>query len=84
MRSEDVAASVLGVAFADSAPKSLNIVNLQRPRWSDIMSYIRDAILEEKSFRLTIVPFVEWVARLEKKANGASSKDLVHIVSLPS
>ena len=87
MRAEDVAAAVLETAFADSAPQSLNIVNPQRTRWSDLMSFIRNAILEQKSLHtdhLTIVPFVEWVVRLEKKAAIASSEDLVQIVSLPS
>ena len=87
MRAEGVAAAVLDIAFADSAPQSLNIVNPQRARWSDIMSSIRSAILEQKSLhsdRLTIVPFVEWVVRLEQKAAIASSEDLVEIVSLPS
>ena len=87
MRAEDVAAAVLETAFADSAPQSLNIVNPQRTRWSDLMSFIRNAILEQKLLHtdyLTIVPFVEWVVRLEKKVAIASSEDLVQIVRLPS
>ena len=86
-RAEDVAAAVLDVAFADSAPQSLNIVNPQRARWSDIISSIQNAILEQKSLhsdRLTIVPFVEWLVRLEKRAANASSEDLAQIVSLPA
>lgn len=50
MRAEDVAAAVLDVAFAESAPQSLNIVNPQRPRWSDVISSIRDTIVEQKSW----------------------------------
>ena len=85
MRAEDAAAAVLDIAFADSAPCSLNIVNHQRPRWSHVISSIRDAILEQKSLHrdsLKLVPFTDWVVHLEKKAVGASSEDLVHIVSL--
>lgn len=85
MRAEDVAAAVLDVAFAESAPQSLNIVNPQRPRWSDVISSIRDTIVEQKSWHqdcLIIVPFVEWVIRLEKKTSAASPEDLVNIVSL--
>ncbi|KAN0080413.1 hypothetical protein V8E55_009979 [Tylopilus felleus] len=82
MRAEDVAAAVLDVAFAESAPQSLNIVNPQRPRWSDVISSIRDTIVEQKSWHqdcLIIVPFVEWVIRLEKKTSAASPEDLVNI-----
>lgn len=85
MRAEDVATAVLDITFAESAPQSLNIMNPQRARWSDVMTSIRDAILEQKlSHRdcLTFVPFVEWVTRLEKKVASASSEDLAHIVSL--
>ena len=85
MRAEEVAAAVLDVAFADSAPQSLNIVNPQRAPWSNVMSCIRDAILEQKvldSNHLRMVPMVEWVSRLEKKAVSASSQDLANIVSL--
>ena len=85
MRAEEVAAVVLDVAFADSAPQSLNIVNPQRARWSNVMLSIRDAILEQTSLDgdcLTIVPLVDWVVRLEKRAAGASSRDLDDIVSL--
>jgi len=85
MRAEDVAAAVLDITFADSAPQSLNIVNPQRARWSDIMSSIRNAIVEQKSLdidRLTIVPFVEWMVCLEEKAANASFEDLVHIPAL--
>ena len=85
MRPEGVAAAVLDIAFAGSAPQSLNIMNPQRPRWSRVISFIRDAIVEQKLLHrdcLTLVPFAEWVVRLEKRAAGASSEDLVHIVSL--
>lgn len=85
MRPEDVAAAVVDIAFAVSAPQSLDIVNPQRPRWSHVISFIRGAIVEQKLLHrdfLTLVPFTEWAVRLEKKAAGASSEDLVHIVSL--
>ena len=86
MRAEDVAASVLDVAFAEDAPQALNIVNPQRPPWVKIMSSIRDAVLETKSDsltgkRLTMVPLVDWVVQLEKRADNATPEDLVNIVS---
>ena len=86
MRAEDVAASVLDVAFAEDAPQALNIVNPQRPPWVKIMSSIRDAVLEKKSDSLTgehptMVPLVDWVVQLEKRADSATPEDLVNIVS---
>ena len=86
MRAEDVAASVLDVAFAEDAPQALNIVNPQRPSWVKIMSSIRDAVLEKKSDSLTgerptMVPLVDWVVQLEKRADNATPEDLVNIVS---
>ncbi|KAF8549634.1 NAD(P)-binding protein [Imleria badia] len=85
MGAADVAAVVSDVTFADSAPQSLNIVNPQRARWSDVISCIQNAILEQKALdrdRLTIVPLVEWVVCLEKKAASASPQDLANIPAL--
>ena len=87
MRSEDVAASVLDVAFAEDAPQALNIVNPQRPLWVKIMSSIRDAVLEKKlasltSDDLTMVSFVDWVVQLEKRADNATPEDLANIVRI--
>ena len=87
MRTEDVAASVLDVAFAEEAPEVLNIVNPQRPAWATIMSSVRNAVLEQKSASLTsddlpMVSFVDWVVRLEERADSATPEDLVRIVSV--
>ena len=87
MHAEDVAASVLDVAFAEDAPQALNIVNPQRPPWVKIMSSIRDAVLEKKTASLTrndltMVSFVDWVVQLEKRADSATPEDLVNIVSV--
>ena len=87
MRTEDVAASVLDVAFAEEAPAVLNIVNPQRPPWATIMSSVRNAVLEQKSASLIsddlpMVSFVDWVVRLEERADSATPEDLVRIVSV--
>lgn len=85
MRAEDVAASVVDVAFAKDAPQALNIVNPRRPSWADVMTSIRDALLKQTSLSnedLTVIPFVDWVVRIEKKADDASPEDLVNIVSV--
>ena len=48
MHAQDVAASVLDIAFAEDAPQALNIVNPQRPPWVKIMTSTRDAVREKK------------------------------------
>ncbi|KAI9458226.1 acetyl-CoA synthetase-like protein [Boletus coccyginus] len=75
MRAEDVADVVLDIAFADSAPQSLNILNPKRARWSESKSPLHGD-------RLTIIPFVEWVTRLEEKAADATLEDLADIPAL--
>ncbi|KAF8839601.1 putative aminoadipate reductase [Paxillus ammoniavirescens] len=86
MRAEEVAASVLDVAFAaETPPPVLNIVNPRGALWVDVMSSVRDAILQQTSVRsedLSIIPFKDWFDRLEKKAEGASSEDLVDIPAI--
>ncbi|KAF9223056.1 putative nonribosomal peptide synthetase [Gyrodon lividus] len=86
MRAEEAAASVLDVAFTIQAPPpALNIVNPRGAPWVDVMSSVRDAILKQKSLRseeLSMIPFKDWFARLEKKAEGASSEDLVDIPAI--
>ncbi|KAF9223036.1 acetyl-CoA synthetase-like protein [Gyrodon lividus] len=86
MRAEEVAASVLDVAFTIKAsPPALNIVNPRGAPWSDVMSSVRDAILKQKSLgseELSMVPFKDWFDRLEKKSEGASSEDLVNIPAI--
>ncbi|KAF9235375.1 putative nonribosomal peptide synthetase [Melanogaster broomeanus] len=83
MRAEEVATSVLDVAFAmEMPPPALNVVNPRGAPWADVMSSVRDAILMQKSMgseELPFVPFKDWFALLEKKAEGATSEDLVNI-----
>ncbi|KAG8221462.1 acetyl-CoA synthetase-like protein [Butyriboletus roseoflavus] len=87
MRASDVAGSVLDVAFAEDVPEALNIVNPQRPPWAEIMSCIRDAVLKQKSAsltsqHLTMVPFIDWVVLLEKRADRATAEDLANIPAI--
>ena len=87
MHAQDVAASVLDIAFAEDAPQALNIVNPQRPPWVKIMTSTRDAVREKKRASptgndLTMVSFVDWVVQLEKRADNATPEDLVNIVSV--
>ncbi|KAF9238231.1 putative nonribosomal peptide synthetase, partial [Melanogaster broomeanus] len=86
MRAEEVATSILDIAFAIEAPPSaLNVVNPQGAPWTHVMSSIRDAILKQKSLgseELPMVPFKDWLALLEKKAEGATSEDLVNIPAI--
>lgn len=86
MRAEEVAASILDIAFArDAPPPALNIVNPRGAPWVDVMTAIQGSILELKSLKsneLPTVSFQEWFSRLESRAEGASSEDLVNIVSM--
>ncbi|KAF9238227.1 acetyl-CoA synthetase-like protein [Melanogaster broomeanus] len=76
MRAEEVATSVLDITFAiEAPPPALNVVN---PR-------VLHAILKQKSLgseELPMVPFKDWLALLEKKAEGATSEDLVNIPAI--
>jgi hypothetical protein len=82
---EEVATAIVDVAFAaETPPPVLNVVNPRGAPWVEVMSSVRDAILQQTSVRsedLAMVPFKDWLSRLEKKAEGASPEDLVDIVS---
>ncbi|KAF9238232.1 putative nonribosomal peptide synthetase, partial [Melanogaster broomeanus] len=86
MRAEEVATSVLDIAFAiEAPPPALNVVNPRGAPWTDVMSSVRDAILKQKSLgsgELPMVPFKDWFALLEKKAESATSEDLVNIPAI--
>ncbi|KIJ58231.1 hypothetical protein HYDPIDRAFT_34379 [Hydnomerulius pinastri MD-312] len=86
MRAQEVAASVLDIAFAKEAPPpALNVVNPRAAPWVDVITSIKDSVIKQKSLKnndLSTVPFQDWFARLEKRAEGASSEDLVNIPAI--
>jgi hypothetical protein len=78
-----VSNAMLDVAFAEQEP--LIAVNLVHPRpvaWKALMRPIADAIFEHKltSVPLPLVPFSEWLEKLESCAKDASEETMKRIV----
>ncbi|KAF8555340.1 putative nonribosomal peptide synthetase [Imleria badia] len=87
LREEEVASAILETGFAKEAPPpALNIVNPCSAPWAAIVAFVRRAIIKRKGLPgedvLPIVPFGEWFARLESKAEGASEDDLAKIPAI--
>lgn len=84
MGAEEVASSVLEVAFAKMAPPAaLNIVNPRSVLWTDILTSVRAAIIEQKDLKvddIPMIPFEDWFDLLEKQAEGACSEDIAKVV----
>ena len=76
---------MLEAAFAKAAPPpALNIVNPRNAPWAEIIAFVRRSIIKRKALEddaLPIVPFGDWFALVEKKAESPSEEDLVKIVS---
>ncbi|KAF9238233.1 hypothetical protein BU15DRAFT_62645 [Melanogaster broomeanus] len=69
----------------DTPPPALNLVNPRGAPWTDVMSSVRDAILKQKSLgseELPMVPSEDWFTLLDRKAEGATSEDLVNIPAI--
>ncbi|KIJ62359.1 hypothetical protein HYDPIDRAFT_114895 [Hydnomerulius pinastri MD-312] len=86
MREEEVAAAIIEITLAKEAPPpALNIVNPRGAPWADVMASVRHSIALQKKLKggdLSIIPFAEWFALLEKRAEGASADDLVNIPAI--
>lgn len=82
-----MAAAILEAAFAKEAPPpALNIFNPHGAPWAEIISFVRRSVIKQKALGdgsdvLPIIPFGDWFALVEKKAENASEDDLVKIVS---
>ncbi|KAG9308782.1 hypothetical protein JVU11DRAFT_11575 [Chiua virens] len=84
LREEDVAAAILETAFSKKAPPpALNLVNPCGAPWAEIIAFVRRAIIKSKSLEddvLPVIPFGDWFALFEKRAENASEDDLANIV----
>lgn len=84
MRAEDVAATILEVAFTKTAPPpALNVVNPRGVAWMDVLASVREALVEERNLEvndLPMIPFGDWFGLLEKRAESASSEDIAKVV----
>ena len=86
LREEEVASAILEAAFFNEAPPpALNIFNPRSRPWAEIIGFVRRAIIKRKGLLeddvLPIVPFSDWFALLESKAENPSEDDLAKIVS---
>ena len=86
LREEEVASAILEAAFSKEAPPpALNIFNPRSRPWAEVIAFVRRAIIKRKGLLgddvLPIVPFSDWFALLESKAENASEDDLAKIVS---
>ncbi|KAH7890585.1 acetyl-CoA synthetase-like protein [Phlebopus sp. FC_14] len=83
LRPCEVAFSILEIAIAKEAmPPVLNIVNPRATPWIDIISSVHEYVVQNTGLKhdeLPIIPFSDWFARLEAKADGMSSNDLQSI-----
>jgi len=78
---EAVAQAILDVGFTrKSPPGALNIVHPQPIPWVSMISSISSALSAELNTEaLPLIPFKEWVARLEEKSKTAKDDDLKKI-----
>ncbi|KAG9310522.1 hypothetical protein JVU11DRAFT_9065 [Chiua virens] len=86
LREEDVAAAILETAFSKKAPPpALNLVNPCGAPWAEIIAFVRRAIIKSKSLEddvLPVIPFGDWFALFEKRAENASEDDLANIPAI--
>ncbi|KAH0828784.1 acetyl-CoA synthetase-like protein [Lanmaoa asiatica] len=80
MRADEVATAILEIASAKTAsPPALNIVNPRGVPWTDILTSVREEIIEQRDLKVVdipMIPFGEWFSLLEKQAEGACSEDI--------
>jgi hypothetical protein len=60
------------------------MVNPRGVPWASIVSFVRRSIITRKGLEDDVfptIPFVDWFALLESKAENASEDDLAQIVS---
>jgi hypothetical protein len=73
------------VAFAKVEPPiAVNLVHPRPIAWKTLMQPVADRILELKitSNSIPLVPFSEWLEKLESSTKDASEETIKHIVSV--
>ncbi|KAH0833861.1 putative aminoadipate reductase [Lanmaoa asiatica] len=74
-----VSDAILDVAFADEEPPiAVNLVHPRPITWESLMQSISEAVYKKHltSSPLPLIPFTQWVARLEKYIVDASGEDV--------
>ncbi|KAG8221454.1 hypothetical protein J3R82DRAFT_1660 [Butyriboletus roseoflavus] len=86
LREEEVATAIFETAFGKEAPPpALNTVNPRSAPWAEITAFVRRSIIERKALGddvFPVLPFGDWFALLEKKAENASEDDLLNIPAI--
>lgn len=80
-----VSQAVLDIGLSVKAPTiALNIVHPRPSRWSAIIESIADALHRTGITQdvVPLVPFSEWLGRLEQRSQGADAVDMANIVSV--
>lgn len=83
MPAHAVSAAILDVAFAQAPPSlALNVVHPRPHPWSAVIQSISDALCQAGATpdALPLVPFGEWLGRLEQRCAGADAREMARIV----
>ncbi|KAG1790286.1 putative aminoadipate reductase [Suillus plorans] len=75
----------LDVAFAEEEPPiAVNLVHPRPTAWKTLMQPIADALVERKvtSYPLPLVPFSEWLEKLESSAKDLSQENMERIPAI--
>ncbi|KAG5639776.1 hypothetical protein H0H81_000056 [Sphagnurus paluster] len=80
---EDTATSIVNVALHHTAlPRALNLVHHHPKMWNDVIKQLQSLIKESTGKDLTLVPFEEWMVKIEELAAGATAQTLETIPAL--
>ncbi|KAG2117013.1 putative aminoadipate reductase [Suillus discolor] len=80
-----VSNAILDVAFAEEKPPiAVNLVHPRPTAWKTLMQPIADALVERKvtSYPLPLVPFSEWLEKLELSAKDLSEETMERIPAI--
>jgi hypothetical protein len=82
-----VSDAILDVAFADEKPPlAVNLVHPRPIAWKNLMQPMRDAVYQKDltSSLLPLIPFSQWVTRLDACAVDTHEANIRRVVSFPS
>ncbi|KAG1799974.1 putative aminoadipate reductase, partial [Suillus variegatus] len=80
-----VSNAILDVAFAEEVPPiAVNLVHPRPTAWKTLMQPITDALVERKvtNYPLPLVPFSEWLEKLESSAKDLSEETMERIPAI--
>jgi NAD dependent epimerase/dehydratase family enzyme len=81
-----VSQAILDVGFArKQVPGAINFVHPKPIPWASMISSISDALVAQEELNvsaLPLIPFGEWVARLESKSKTAKDEEIKNLVSV--